>query len=584
MGLVLDASTMSFDQLLRMGIAEAKLAAVVRPKRKRGRHLYISRALLMAALRRCDTSDPEIKAHLLAVLLKLGEDPRAVQRIIAESDSKPQGESHERLRLAPAVETSTDEAEGEIDADTPSVSSESTVIANEVQEHWEVVEMSELVLDDNENNLLNSDNVAAFTEALDLGDVMNPVEEGAGRDQLLVLSHRGMKRRQGGGAHSHGRQPSQSCQNSPASNNASSHTDSESVRSRPGCGQLQAKEDDERRRPSVSQVWEEVAFTMEERFPRTCGDRAVASSCLSTSADLASPPERAPSDTTRFLCPRGPLGVSGSPGIQSLGSVDIFSMGPSAVPSLTATPVCDHLTTRPAAAAVSVRIRNGVSGEEEVRFAVPVHSQISEHHFLQLLDRLCQQHANHPLSALNWLSHTTGDNRYQRRRCDAKMVKDLFGEGEGRKTGLLVLQLCTVPVTPPSELPASKVKLKNVSPTEVIVGARQPVRMQLYTSFLKLDHVYTVAFTHQWSNVTFAAQATVLPNQKGVELTLPGQMLRAAGDNTDGLYNVHLVIDNAFRSQNRRTLTVGSSDSELSSTTTTHSSSFEPIPRSGDRP
>mmetsp|Transcript_102723 Transcript_102723/g.271833 ORF Transcript_102723/g.271833 Transcript_102723/m.271833 type:complete len:89 (+) Transcript_102723:3-269(+) len=82
--------------------------------------------------------------------------------------------------------------------------------------------------------------------------------------------------------------------------------------------------------------------------------------------------------------------------------------------------------------------------------------------------------------------------------------------------------------------------------------------------------------------MTYPAQATLLANRRGVELYVPSQIISTGGPQSkDGLYDVHLVVDNAYRSENRRTLTVGSAESELSSSSTRSLSagSFVPIGR-----
>jgi len=81
---VLDISAMELDQLLRLGIAEAQLATVARVRRDRVLHIHTARSYLMAALKKNGGSDPDLRAHLLAVLLKLGMESRAMQGITFE--------------------------------------------------------------------------------------------------------------------------------------------------------------------------------------------------------------------------------------------------------------------------------------------------------------------------------------------------------------------------------------------------------------------------------------------------------------------------------------------------------------------
>lgn len=132
-----------------------------------------------------------------------------------------------------------------------------------------------------------------------------------------------------------------------------------------------------------------------------------------------------------------------------------------------------------------------------------------------------------------------------------------------------------------------KIRLRSIVPAQVFqpasaVGSpgERPVRVQIDTTPLEQHREYAVAFTHQWSNRTYTSVAALLPSQRGVEAIVPRQMLAASNQNTDGLYDVHLVVDGNFRSENRRALTVGSSESDVSSScVSSHAAtgSFVPI-------
>ena len=58
-----------------------------------------------------------------------------------------------------------------------------------------------------------------------------------------------------------------------------------------------------------------------------------------------------------------------------------------------------------------------------------------------------------------------------------------------------------------------------------------------------------VAFTDQWSNMTYTVEATLLSDLKGVTLVLPWLMLMGnrQGHSSDGLYDAYLVIDSESR-------------------------------------
>ena len=106
---------------------------------------------------------------------------------------------------------------------------------------------------------------------------------------------------------------------------------------------------------------------------------------------------------------------------------------------------------------------------------------------------------------------------------------------------------------------APKVRLKDLAPSKVVTGVSLPVRVQISTSLLAPGHQYRVACTHQWSHTTYDAEACLLPDHRGVELILPKRMLQP-GPEREGLYDVHLVIDNAYRAENRKAITVMSAD------------------------
>lgn len=228
-----------------------------------------------------------------------------------------------------------------------------------------------------------------------------------------------------------------------------------------------------------------------------------------------------------------------------------------------------------------VRILSPVDGKEEWRFRCPLEAD-SEQQFLATLDRLCLHHVGQPLAGLNWLiRENEAFDRWQRRKCDVRMVEDLFDEwqqaakaAKDSSKGGAVLHLCTIPVQPATELPPGKVRLKRLSPMRVT----QSVAVQLETTVLEVGPVYSVAFTHQWSNMTYSVEAKVLPNKKGVEALCPPGMFSVSSN--EGLYDVHLVIDSSSRSKNHQTLTVGSTESDLDSSAKSEStSSFVPIER-----
>jgi hypothetical protein len=282
-------------------------------------------------------------------------------------------------------------------------------------------------------------------------------------------------------------------------------------------------------------------------------------------------PELAASETSHVSPKDSHSVMQASPSLESL-----------ACPSAISSPAVSGADFTPAGAmtsddALDVRIRNGVNGEEEARFTMHMDACFSEHQFLQMLERLLQHRVGHKLSDLSWL-RPQAEGRFERRPCDANMLEELFMEGALRGKGPTVLRLCTVPVTPPSELPSSKIRLHRLVPDRVAPCRRSvPTDLRLETSLLADNRTYSVAFTHQWSNMTYMAEASLLPGRRGVNLVVPPQILSMNSSNTEGLYDVHLVVDHAMRSENRRGFTVSSADSDLSSSSISTTGSFLPI-------
>jgi len=352
--------------------------------------------------------------------------------------------------------------------------------------------------------------------------------------------------------------------------------------------QAKAANGSKRRSPSVSTP-PEVARSARSISPRRAlAAREPASETTSTSPRLYA---HNPLSLHDF---QPPLGHS-----PSKGALDTLSLVGSAAPSAAASPFlggasCRTDLTPPSASAtpadeILVKILNGISGEEEVRFPLRHQGSNSEQHFLSLLDRLCQQRAGCALSGLNWLSQDKSQpgNQFQRHKCDVGMVEALFGEQHNqKKNSQKTLLLCSVPQRPPTELQvASKIRLKKLVPESVSFGLAEPPCLRLETTPLEANHAYTVAFTHQRSFMTYTAAATLFANHRGkycgVELSVPSEMISSSGpqDIKEGLYDVHLVMDAEYRSENRRTLSVGSAESEMSSSSTQSAatSGFIPI-------
>ncbi|KAF4674659.1 Serine/threonine-protein kinase ulk2 [Perkinsus chesapeaki] len=228
---------------------------------------------------------------------------------------------------------------------------------------------------------------------------------------------------------------------------------------------------------------------------------------------------------------------------------------------------------------LQVRIHNGVSGEEQSRFELPLaQAGGSPDSVLYTLDRFCQHFSSCPIQRLQWLCHD-GD-RVTRERCDLRMLASALDH----PSPLPPLLLCTVPMTPACEMgvfvprqgEGDTVRLKSLYPRRV--AGTGPVELRLGTSYLPEGHAYSVVFTSQWdSGQMFTAECAVNSDRMGVVLMVPPQLLHAAWfQYGNDLYDVHLVVDRKYRSENRRALTVQSPSEIGSSTSGTEGSlSFE---------
>ncbi|KAF4674565.1 hypothetical protein FOL46_004575 [Perkinsus olseni] len=276
----------------------------------------------------------------------------------------------------------------------------------------------------------------------------------------------------------------------------------------------------------------------------------------------------------------GPLG---SPCLSSCASL-ARSCSNSSLPAAMSPRVYDRANLAASSAAINnmhlqVRIHNGVSGEEQSRFDLPLaQAGGSPESVLFTLDRFCQHFSSCPIQRLQWLCHD--GEKVTRERCDVRMLASALGH----PAPLPALLLCTVPMTPACEMgvfvprqgEGDPIRLKSLYPRRV--AGTGPVELRLGTSYLPEGHVYSVVFTSQWdSGQMFTANCAVNADRMGVVLMVPSELLHAAWfQYGNDLYDVHLVIDRKYRSENRRALTVQSpSEIGSSSSGTEGSLSFE---------
>ncbi|CEM35318.1 unnamed protein product [Vitrella brassicaformis CCMP3155] len=204
---------------------------------------------------------------------------------------------------------------------------------------------------------------------------------------------------------------------------------------------------------------------------------------------------------------------------------------------------------------VLVEVRHGVSSELFGALWVGFDDYPTPAHMVDAIDEYCRRLIGQPLGSL--LTHEVSSNR------KAPIVRDDFekwiagvavsGErGQERRAVLF-----TKPIRPPGELtPITKLVIKSVLPCKIPCGVTFPVRLEIRTSVLQEGHDYSVALTNQWdSGCVFTTEAVLLPDRKGVECLMPSA-LTSNDECHAGLYDVHLLVDQAFRSANRRAISI----------------------------
>eukprot|EP00397_Hematodinium_sp_SG-2012_P008002 GEMP01008054.1.p1 GENE.GEMP01008054.1~~GEMP01008054.1.p1 ORF type:complete len:732 (+),score=127.13 GEMP01008054.1:649-2844(+) len=221
---------------------------------------------------------------------------------------------------------------------------------------------------------------------------------------------------------------------------------------------------------------------------------------------------------------------------------------------------------------LTVRVMNGVSEEEIAKFQLPKSCFTSTHAFFHQLDRLCQDHAGHPLSRVHWLRLSPSGT--ERRHADMRMLHELI-----HAPLAMPLYLSTVPMPMPAELvPFSpSIRLKSLVPAKIIFSGKTPSvpRVFLETTQLPRDNTYTIAFTDQWTSTTYIVEGFVAEEMCGVYFCIPNAMLQKEVRGGSGLYDVHLLVNGTHRSDNRRALAVTNSDRAMSSNAS--STSFDPV-------
>lgn len=218
---------------------------------------------------------------------------------------------------------------------------------------------------------------------------------------------------------------------------------------------------------------------------------------------------------------------------------------------------------------LNVHVLNGVSVEEQAQFQMPVDLNHASTDLLKDLDRHCQLYVGLSVARLQYVATVfrQGQRRHERRPIDDAVVTEIVQklEAQAREGGSarFALCLCTIPLPPVQEMAVRNVRLRDIQPSHVPFSSRQKIVIR--TTPLALEASYQVALTNQWDcGKTFLVSASCLPDGRGVELAFP---LAMQTPTCAGLYDVHLVIDDTYRSENRRAITISGEDDTASEST-----------------
>ncbi len=265
---------------------------------------------------------------------------------------------------------------------------------------------------------------------------------------------------------------------------------------------------------------------------------------------------------------------------------------------------------------LTVRVLNGVSGEQHSRFSIPLAhlfptglapqgqtgSAVSDRS-TTILDQFCARSTGFSLKQLHWLTTAVPEGKpdgkgsqLERRKADSRMLDDVTAsvrdalkqERDGATPQGPHLLLCTIPLPPPVELPiASGLRVKRMNPSTITLpqahdsSSVAEVKITLETTRLEdaNSSTYSVAFTDQWTNQSFYTEISrVLPSRKGVEFAIPlHQMTHSVYESGSVLYDVHLVVNSSKRSENRRALTLIAANETLDTSSIATSEPFDNI-------
>ena len=218
-------------------------------------------------------------------------------------------------------------------------------------------------------------------------------------------------------------------------------------------------------------------------------------------------------------------------------------------------------------AKVSVRIFNSISGEEDIRFELPLRSYGSTiDSFYSMLSRYVVYFSSFDLKRLEYLRAVPGGGIKRRPEFDrAAFIEWLSASGDQ----LRPLLFCPSPITPPSTLDAyepslrllklspSKMCMRPLEPSLQAEGSEEVVVIKVETSKLPEGRVFSVSLTDQRdSGRTLQFPCEVIQDRMTVTSRIPVDLLRPRNEEDARVFDVFVVVDNRWRSDNRKILSV----------------------------
>ena len=269
---------------------------------------------------------------------------------------------------------------------------------------------------------------------------------------------------------------------------------------------------------------------------------------------------------------RRPLSMTtarSSPLLANLSSQASISLD-SAPPAMDADAIESHAATlleKWQSAKVSVRIFNSISGEEDIRFELPLRSYgTSIDSFYSMLSRYVVYFSSFDLKRLEYLRTMPGGGVKRRPEFDrTAFIEWLSNPGDQ----LRPLLFCPSPITPPStldvyeplfrllKLTPSKMYMRPLEPSLQAESSDEVVVLTVETNKLPEGRVFSVSLTDQRdSGRTLQFPGEVHADRMSVISRIPVDLLRPRNEEDARVFDVFVVVESRWRSDNRKILSV----------------------------